>query len=150
MTTSDASDVWVVDFDEVETRFDTCERAAKHVATLEHHERGRIVVTIDHGPTTFWYRIFGIKRRVGCAFMIEWHTGYASLAFSDENWSEYWAVDNEHPVHPSEEVRRAISHGEPTPQPKEQCIEKERAFAAIREYFASESRPAWLQYEYVK
>jgi hypothetical protein len=64
-------------------------------------------------------------------------------------WSEYRAIDAKHPVLPSEQVKRNIAHGELSPHPTEECMEKGWAFIAIREYINNGKRPDWLTYKYV-
>jgi hypothetical protein len=146
---TDAREAWIADSDGVETRFDSKEQITAHLSSLEQQARGRVSIKIDHGPIRGWRRFLGMKRDVTPCFAVEWDSDYASLIFLDDAWSEYRAIDGAHPVVPSEEVRRNIAHGELRPHPIAECMEKARAFAAIRDFLSRGSRPDWLTYEYV-
>ena len=143
------SEAWIAEVDEVETRFDTNQRLAAHVSELERQVSGRLWILIDHGPMKGWRRFLGAKRDVSPCLSVEWDSEYASLTFLDDAWSEYRALDVTHPVMPGEQVRRNIAHGELSPHPTEECLEKARAFIAIREFISKGSRPDWLRYKYV-
>lgn len=143
------SETWIAEVDEVETRFGTDERLAVHVSEVERQARGGLRILIDHGPVTGWRRWLGAKRDVTPGLSVEWDSEYASLIFLDDVWSEYRAIDATHPVVPSEEVRRNIAQGELSPHPLEECMEKARAFIAIREFINDGNRPDWLTYKYV-
>jgi hypothetical protein len=122
----------------------------EHIANAERLEGGTLAVYADGGPRPWWHRLFGLQRRfVLCYFMLEWCGDYASLMFLDENWSEYRAIDEAHPVNPSEEIRVKIAHGEVIPHPVNECMKKERAFAAVRAFLDSGLRPEWLKYRFV-
>jgi hypothetical protein len=144
-----ASEAWIADVDEVERRFETDEGLAAHVSELERQSRGRLWILIDRGPRTGWRRWLGAKRNVTPCLSVEWNSDYASLIFLDEAWSEYRAIDVTHPVVPSDDLRRKIAHGELSPHPTEECMEKARAFNAIREFIYKGDPPDWLTYEYV-
>jgi hypothetical protein len=82
--------------------------------------------------------------------MVVWDSGVASLTFLDDAWSEYRASDGTRRGTPREEVRIKIAHGEPIPHPVEQCMEKARAFVAMREFLTQGKRPDWLTYKYIR
>ncbi len=146
---TDTGEAWIADIDEVETRFDTKEQIAAHLSHLEQQPRGHVSILIDRGPVKGWRQFLGAKRNVRPCFAVEWDSGYASLIFFDDAESEYRAVDGAHPVTPSEEVRCNIAHGELRPHPIAECMEKPRAFAALRDFIRQGSRPDWLTYNYV-
>ena len=146
---TESGQFWIAEVDDVQTEFPTAEALVAHLAALEQEASGHLWVLTDRGPTKGWRRFFGPKRDVTPCFTVEWDTGFASLIFLDDSWSEYRAIDSGQPVSPSEEIRLRISHGEPTPHPTEQCMDKARAFAAMREFIASGDRPDWLTYKHV-
>ena len=146
---TDAREAWIADSDEVETRFDSKEQITAHLCSLEQQARGDVCIKIDHGPIRGWRRFLGMKRDVTACFAVEWDSGYASLIFFDDAGSEYRVIDGAHPVAPSEQVRRNIAHGELRPHPIVECMDKTRAFAAIRDFLSRDSRPDWLTYKYV-
>lgn len=112
---------------------------------------GRLWLGVDGGLRPWWHRLLGSQPRyVDALLSVEWADDYASLIFHDESWSEYRAVDREAPVKPSEEIKLKISHGEMKPHPAEECMQRDRAFKAIRELLDSHVRPAWLSYRFVK
>ena len=142
---------WIAEFNDVETRFLTKEELAVYVAGLEAKEVGHLAVLIDEGPRSRWETfLFGLSERivVSC-FYLEWSGAYASLTFHDDASSEYLAIDHEHPVHPTEDQRRNIAHGEYLPPPEDECLDKARAFKAIRDFLDRGTRPEWLSYRYV-
>jgi hypothetical protein len=94
--------------------------------------------------------LLGAKRNVTPCFAVEWNSGYASLIFLDDAWSEYWAIDGTRRVAPDEAVRRNIAHGEAEPHPIAECMEKARAFAAMRQFILQGNCPDWLTYKYVQ
>ena len=61
----------------------------------------------------------------------------------------YRALDTARPVSATDEERRTIAHGEVTPHPAAECMEKGRAFQAIGEFLTTCTRPNWLSYRYV-
>ena len=74
----------------------------------------------------------------------------AALTFLDGAGSEYRATDPGHPAQATEAQRLALSCGEPTPAPNENCLNANRAFEAATEYLRQRERPNWLSYQYVQ
>lgn len=143
------SGYWVIEIDDVETPFSTTDGAISFVDKLQGQGRGQAMLTLDFGPVQGWKRFFGANRIVSPCCSIEWSGPFASLIFHDDAWSEYRVIDESHPVQATDEQRCRIAHGELTPHPLEECMEQPRAFAAIREYLGSRTRPGWLKYKYV-
>ena len=148
--TANKCEAWIADIDEVEARFDSKEQIAAYLSGIEQQPRGHVWVLTDHGPIKGWRRFLGLKCVVSPCFTVEWDSDYASLIFLDDVWSEYRAMDVSHPVAPNEEVRRRIAHGEVGPHPTASCMEKARAFAAIRYFLIQGVRPDWLTYNCVR
>ena len=148
--TANKCEAWIADIDEVEARFDSKEQIAAYLSGIEQQPRGHVWVLTDHGPIKGWRRFLGLKCVVSPCFTVEWDSDYASLIFLDDVWSEYRAMDVSHPVAPNEEVRRRIAHGEVGPHPTAECMEKARAFAAIRYFLIQGVRPDWLTYNCVR
>jgi hypothetical protein len=141
---------WVIEVNEKDTRFRTTEEVISHLGKLEATPTGKASLLLDLGPVSGWKRFLGApKRDVSPCCAVEWDGPYGSLIFHDDAWSEYRVIDEARPVQATEDQRRRIAHGEPTPHPVEECMEKARAFAAIREYLGSRTRPSWLKYKYV-
>ncbi len=140
---------WMIELDEVESSFSTPEEAISYVDNLQDQDSGRAMLTLDCGPVKGWKRFFGANRIVSPCCAIEWSGPFASLIFFDDAWSEYRVIDESHPVQATDDQRRRIAHGELTPHPLEECMEQPRAFAAVREYLGSRTRPGWVKYKYV-
>jgi hypothetical protein len=140
---------WVIEIDEVETSFATTDEAIPFVNNLQDQQSGRAILTLDYGPVKGWKRFLGSKRNVSPCCAIEWNEPIASLIFFDDAWSEYRAIDESHPVQATDDQRHRIAHGELSPHPLEECMELTRAFAAVREYLGSRTRPNWMKYRYV-
>ena len=111
---------------------------------------GRLWIGQDGGKRPLWQRMLGLKRYVDSLFVIEWADEDASLIFYDQDWSEYRALDKEIPRFPTETIRRKIAQGEDNPIDPGECLIKERAFTAIREFMKTRERPRWLFYHFVK
>lgn len=111
---------------------------------------GRFVVSYDDGPTPWWRRMLGNNRYVSGLFALEWTGNYAKLIFLDENWSEHHVSDKEQFADPGDTVRTKISHGASVPCNPKECMDKTRAFIAIRETLSSGNRPEWLSYRFVQ
>ena len=146
---TDACEYWLAEIDEVEQRFDSKEKIAAFLTSIEQQSKGHVSVLIDHGPRKGWRRFLGAKRDVSPCFAAEWDSRYASLIFLDDAWSEYRAIDVSHPVAPCEEVRRAVAHGELIPHPIAECMEKARAFTLMQDFLIRGGRPEWLTYNFV-
>lgn len=147
---SQTVETWIAESHDVETRFDSKDQVVAHLRGLEEQASGRVYLRIDRGPVTGWRRLLSSKRNVTPCFAAEWDSGFASLIFLDGIWSEYRAIDGDHPVSPSEEIRRNIAHGEPHPHPIGECMEKVRAFAAMQDYVRQGRPPEWLTYRCVR
>jgi hypothetical protein len=141
---------WIAEFDGVETRFPSKDQLAGYLASLNTRPTGCVSVLIDRGPVRGWRGLLGPKRDVVSCFSVEWDGAYASLIFHDNAWSEYRAIDHERPVWPTDDERRKIAHGELTPPPQDECMDKTRAFTAISEFLRIGARPGWLSYKYVR
>jgi hypothetical protein len=116
---------------------------------LSEHASGRIDLSEDVGGRSWFARFLGVHPRfLQMHLAIEWRGDVASLIFFDDAVSEYRAKDPE-PIQTDEITRKAISHGEPTPHPTDQCMALDRARLAVEEYLRTGVRPGWLQYEYV-
>ncbi|OFJ05931.1 hypothetical protein BFX25_13945 [Vibrio cholerae] len=119
--------------------------------SVENLETCRIWLGKDGGPRPWWHRLLGTRKRfVDSLFALEWHNQIAILIFHNENWSEYRAIDQEHPVSVSENDRLEIAQGEKIAPSNEECISKQRALAAVYEYLQSGKRPNWLNYNFVE
>jgi len=140
---------WIVQADGADERCGSVDGVLECLANLEARTSGQAAVTIDLGPVTGWKRFLGIKNQSSPCFAVEWDGAYASLIFHDDAWSEYRAIDEAQPVQPTEAQRKRIAHGEPEPHPVAECMDKTRAFRAMREYLGDRQRPAWLKYCYV-
>jgi hypothetical protein len=141
---------WIAQYNEIERRFPAKDQLAAYLASLETAPAGQVAVLIDRGPASRWERFMTeTKRDIVSCFSLEWDGAYASLTFHDDAWGEYRAIDHEHPVHSTEDERCNIAQGEPTPLPLEECLDKSRAFRAIREFLNDGARPGWLSYKYV-
>jgi hypothetical protein len=115
-------------------------------------EAAEVWVYRDRGPRhrTWLGRLLGSPPRdVEPCFWLAKTGGVAALTFLDGAWSEYRATDPGCPVSATEDQRRALSCGEPTPAPPEVCLRADRAFAAAAEYLARGERPGWLEYRHV-
>lgn len=141
---------WEIELNEVDSTVSSLKALVEQLALAERLPQGRLALSADAGPRPLWQRILGARRWVDIFFAVEWYGEYASLIFLDENGSEYRALDHVAPVSPSEEVRTKIAHGEIRPHLIEECMGKDRAFTAIREFLQSGERPAWLRYRYVR
>jgi len=141
---------WIVETNEVDRRFHTIGEVLGHLEGLEAQPSGQASVRVARVPVTGWKRFLGVVGQDSPCFAVEWDGPYASLIFHDDAWSEYRAIDESHPVQPTEDQRRRIAHGELTPHPLEECMDKARAFTAMREYFGGRARPSWLKYRYIR
>jgi hypothetical protein len=142
---------WIIEVDDVETRYPTRAALLAALSDMQRRSSGSVAVMIDAGPVEGWRRFLGgAKRVIVPCFAIEWEDRYASLIFHDEAWSEYRAIDSQRPVAPDETTRTRIAHGELTPYPIEECMDKARAFDAVREFITTDARPPWLSYRYVR
>lgn len=143
---------YIVEQNEVETRFETVEEVCDLLDRLETEASADFWVGIDRGRRPSWVRrLFGMSERlVTPCFSIERAGEVATLTFLDDAWSEYRAVDPDRPVDVSEELRRKVSGGEPTPADPEVCMTATRAFAAARHYLLNGVRPDWMSYRYVR
>jgi len=141
---------WFLDLNEKERSFASIDLLLSAIDQAEGIESGRLWAGEDGGPQPWWQKLFGgNKRYVDALFSVEFYKDTASLIFHDENWSEYRAIDKKVPVNVNQEVRLKIAHGELNPHPIEECMEKDRAFKAIKEYLKTGSRPSWMEYHYV-
>jgi len=140
---------WIVESNGVDDMVATMDDVSRQLSVAEQSAEGSLSICADLGPRPLWQRILGAKRNVISYFMLEWADGYASLIFHDEKWSEFRAIDKEHPVAPSESTRLKMAHGELRPHPIEECMEKKRAFDAVRHLLQTGERPSWLSYRYV-
>ena len=141
---------WIVEVNDDDTRLRTVSEVLDHLGRLEAQPSGKAAVMIDRGPVSGWKRFLGgAKRDISPCFAVEWDGPYASLIFHDDAWSEYRVMDEARPVQATEETRKRIAHGEPAPHPVAECMEKQRAFEAIRQYVRELTRPGWLKYRYV-
>jgi len=115
------------------------------------HTRGRISIREDVGARSWFSRLlFRMHPRMFQGHLaMEWSDSIASLIFFDERASEYRAKDSEQLVHPDDQTRTAIAHGELSPHPVDQCLRLDRALQAIGDYIHTGSRPSWLNYEYL-
>jgi hypothetical protein len=147
--TAQAQKIWIVDLNDIESRFESKVEMATHLDGLEKLPDGRLSLMVDHGPVTGWRRVFGVKRDVSGCFSVEWYSHYASLIFLGDSWSEYRVRDTARPVQSSDDDRTRIAHGEFQAHPIDECMEKGRAFTAIREYLKTGERPTWLTYKFV-
>ena len=141
---------WQLEDNDTETAVDSIAALRDQIAASGSSEGGRLSVSADAGPRPLWQRLLGANRYVEMFFAVEWYQGHAALIFYDENSSEYRALDKEHPVAPSPEIRARISHGESEPCPSEECMSQPRAFRALAEFLQSGTRPTWLSYRYVR
>ena len=141
---------WLVEVNDTNPQVNSFADLMKQIEKAEQMEAGRLSVCIDRGPCTWWQRFLGKKRDVDSLFALEWDSEYASLIFHDENWSEYRALDKDHPVQPDEKIRVRIAHGEVKPHPLEECMNKRRAFIAVESFLESGCRPDWLAYCFVE
>jgi hypothetical protein len=142
-------DKWFLDINEEEKEFLSIAQLVEFLQSIESLETCRVWVGKDGGPRPWWHRFLGTQKRfVVSLFAIEWHNQIASLIFHDENWSEYRAIDREQPVSAKENERLKVAQGEIIAPSNEECISKERALAAIREYLQYNQRPNWLGYRF--
>lgn len=144
---------YIVEQDEVETRLETAEQVCELLDRLEASPAAdHLWVLIDRGRRPSWIkRLFGRSERlVTPCFYLQKAGEVAALTFLDDAWSEFRAVDADRPVEASEEVRRKLSGGEPTPADPEVCMTATRAFAAARHYLLNGARPDWMSYRYVR
>lgn len=140
---------WELEIEGTDNTIQSLADLQERVAMAAKSSNGRLFLSADAGPRPLWQRILGAKRFVELLFAIEWCEGFATLMFYDENASEYRAIDKEHPVSPSEDVRRRIAHGEVLPCPVDECMEKTRAFRALSDFMSEGNRPEWLAYKKV-
>jgi hypothetical protein len=150
LSAHDSEPPWVAELDERDTHFASLAALQLFLKQLERLDHGRIFVFRMVGTRPFRQRLMGMNRRMASpCFAMEWTDGFASLIFHDDAWSEYRAIDHDHPVSPNEDVRTRISHGENRPHPINECMLVSRAFSAINSYTETLSRPTWLSYKYV-
>jgi hypothetical protein len=150
-TRDDAHPVWVLDVDGIETRCTSRDAVIEGLAAVEARQRGRLTVRLDRGQARGALRVLGAAERdVTPCFAAEWVDRYAGLIFLDDDWSEYRASDAARPVTVDESLRLQIAHGEGRPQPAEECMDKGRAFEAMRHFVTYGVRPEWLTYRYVR
>lgn len=143
--------LWLVELNDIEHEVHSVAAISDILRKVEQMPSGRLWVGKDGGARPWWHRLLGTQSRyVDSLFVMEWCDAYASLIFHDENWSEYPAIDESAPVTPSEDVRQKISHGDAMPSAVEECMDKQRAILAAREYMAHNTRPSWLKYRYVR
>lgn len=148
--------VWVVEVEEgVHLRFPNGGQLKALLDEQDQLDNGQVFVQKEHGMirARWWQRVFGSPayiRDLEFCFMLDWHGPYASLVFLDGAGSEYRALDLKQPVDAPEEIRLQLSGGEPTPAPAKECMQKTRAFAAVREFIDTGMRPEWLSYRYVR
>ncbi len=137
--------------------FQTTEELKAFLSELEQHPEEAIHVFKDYGrrpARTWWERLFSgrlVWERMEC-FTLYWYDEYAALVFSDEQSSEYHAIDHQHPMVdvPTEIRIRLNANEDGSPIPSEECLQKSRAFAAAREFIDTGVRPEWLSYRYVR
>ena len=149
--TSKQERTWIAEMDDVEARYPTKEALLAALSGFQERAQGGLSVSIDRGLNKGWLRFLGgAERDVVPCLSLEWFDQYASLIFLDDAWSEYRAIDTEHPVAPEEEIRKLIAHGEPSAHPIEECMSTVRAFDAAHEFIESGERPTWLSFKYVR
>ena len=142
---------WQIELNDTEEVADSVAAVMQILTMAQSIATGRIVISYDNGPRPWWHRLLGSGRRYIAGFVyIQWAEEYANLMFHDENWSEYRALDPAHPVSANDKIRSKISQDGATPFAAEECLEKTRAFAAVRETLQSGNRPSWLSYQFAK
>jgi hypothetical protein len=100
----------------------------------------------DHQPV----RVEASEQLISPCFHLQKAGDVARLIFADDAWSEYRALDLDHPVEADEEVRLKLSMGDLGPADPEECLDAARALAAARHYLLHGERPDWLTYRYVR
>lgn len=143
---------YIVAQNDAETRLGTVEEVCDLLDRIAASESADVSVVIDRGRRPSWLRrLFGFSERIFApCFLLQKAGGVAVLTFLDEAGSEYWAIDADRPDGISEDIRRKLSGGEPTPADPEVCMTADRAFAAARYYLLRGTRPDWLSYRYVR
>jgi hypothetical protein len=111
---------------------------------------GCLWIGTEGGLRPLWHRIFGMKYYVDALLDVEWDGAYASLIFYDENWSEYRVLDKEMPVFSDQVASLKFAHGDQRSTTADECMSKERAFIAVREFIETRTKPIWLSYRLVK
>lgn len=149
-------DLLTIDFEaKDECFFETKDELNKLLAELEQRSEGQLDVFKYYGKTRlpWWERLLLLgewRLHTTPCFMLFWADDCATLMFSDEESSEYVAYDHQHYIDDApEELRIRLNFGELTPAPPNQCLQKSRAFEAVREFLDTEARPEWLSYKYV-
>jgi len=146
-----ALDKWFVEINEEEKEFPSIAEVLEILKSVENLETCKVWVGKDGGQRPWWHRLLGTQKRfVDSLFALEWHNQIANLIFHDENWSEYRAIDQENPVSAREHDRLKVAQGEKIAPSNEECISKQRALAAVREYLQNNKRPTWLGYNFVE
>ena len=132
--------------------FESKEEVLHFMDLAANRESGLLTVSkiVDAGNYGWWRKIFASKRIDSKVLLqLYWYLDYARLILSDDRSSEYYAYVTITSMVP-EEISRALSAGEPTPAPVEECIDKRTAFQAAYEFIEIDLRPTWLEYKYIK
>jgi hypothetical protein len=138
--------------DETEIRLDTVAQVCEYLDQAAVNPTADFTVLADHGRRpSLLKRLFGLSEQmVSPCFCLARAAGAATLTFTDDNWSEYRAIDPERPSNVTADIRKRLSDGEPTPADQELCMAAARAFAAARHFMLQGVRPDWLSYRYVR
>lgn len=146
-----AIDPWYFDLNGTERTFGSAREVGDALLACQDQDHGRASISYDDGPRPRWQRFLGLAPRYISGFAaLEWADGFASLIFLDDNWSEYRVLDKITPVSSPETVRVRIAHGEVSPHPAIECMDKARAFQALQEALQTGVRPGWLSYRFVE
>jgi hypothetical protein len=142
---------YIFEWDKVDTRLQTPDQVCDFLDQVAAVQSADVSVMIDHGRQPNWFDwLLGARGSLTSpCFNLQKEGEVARLIFGDEAWSEYRAMDPEHPVEAEEDVRRKLSMGELGPAPPEECLDAGRAFGAARHYLLHGERPHWLSYRYV-
>lgn len=148
---SEGNNSWHVELDDRKRLYRSLEEIDTVLLYAQSMQSGHLRVGKDGGLRPWWQRFLGMQSRyVDSLFALEWSNQLACLLFHDENWSEYRAIDESPPVTANEELRLEFSNNVENSAPIDECMDKDRAFQAVREYLAQSSRPSWLKYRFVK
>ena len=145
---------WTIETENEKCRFfEDIYDTVRHIEELECREEGEMTlwskIDEDHGRHSFLSRLFYAKKTYRIHFITKWNNHYAFLVFHDLDFGEYWVLQsNFYPITDEipHEALIALSHGEPTPLPREYCLRKTDAFALI--YKSSPWQEPPKNYEY--
>jgi hypothetical protein len=138
--------------------FSSSFQVTKKLQELEELDDGSIAVskTYGHKKDSWFKKVFVASHPTAfqILFIIQWHLDWGSIVFLDSNAGEYRALqqvagDTVNRDYVPENVLVALSGGEPTPLPRNECLEKCQAFKAAFEYIGTDRRPDWLEYKHV-